>query len=54
MAKAAMIDPMETALRGCMEVVMDASLAADALIGEPARKQLARRFLSLCDPSHPV
>jgi predicted nucleic acid-binding protein len=44
-----MIEAMKAALSGRLEVVMDASLAADALIGEPARKLLARRFLALCD-----
>jgi len=43
------LDPIEAALRGQREVVIDASLAADALIGEPARHALAVRFFTHCD-----
>ena len=40
---------MEAALTGHREAVIDASLVADAIIGEPARQALAVRFIALCD-----
>lgn len=36
------------ALRGVTQVVMDASVAADVVLADPARQALAVRFLSAC------
>lgn len=46
-------NPLEAALTGAVasgviEVVTDANLAADLLIGTPARRARARRFFALC------
>lgn len=42
-------DPLAVALQGVTRVVMDASLAIDALAGEATRRARARRFLGVCD-----
>ncbi len=42
-------DPIAVALQGATQAVIDASLAFDAVIGEPARRTLARRFLAACN-----
>lgn len=42
-------DPLAVALQGATRVVMDASLAIDALAGEVTRKARALRFLGICN-----
>lgn len=42
-------DLLAVALEGALRVVMDASVAIDALLGEPARKARALRFLGFCN-----
>ena len=41
-------DPLAVALQSAARVVMDASLAIDAIIGDAARKARALRFLTIC------
>lgn len=42
-------DPLAVALQSAARVVVDASLAIDAIAGEPARKARALRFLVICN-----
>jgi predicted nucleic acid-binding protein len=42
-------DPLAVALQGVARAVLDASLAIDALIGEPTRKARALRFFGICN-----
>lgn len=41
-------DPFVVALRGAAQAVIDASLAVDAVLGDPARQIIAVRLLSAC------
>ena len=42
-------DLLAVALQSAARVVIDASLAIDALVGTPARRARARRFLGICN-----
>lgn len=48
MSNSLSIDPMEAALQGKREIVIDACLVGNALIGDTVRKALARRFFAAC------
>ncbi len=49
MASSPTPDPLDALLQSAARVVIDASLAIDALAGEPARKARALRFLGICN-----